>query len=594
MSYFVPDSLLPQNTPSSISSRLYVVPLWDSLIHSVCRLGWSSLTREFSVRGLSENVFGDDKVTTDDCIVYVGNSQELTSFLSWADNSHIRVLVLPEISSVKDFAALRPGLLAIQQDEKFLVPGGRFNEMYGWDSFFIACGLLASITSDPGCDALVVFDTVLSILRHLVYQINTFGKIHNANRSYFVNRSNPPFLTSLILEIEQTADSDARFVFPASTKSKAVIAAAKEIEEYWLHPSKTDTYTGLTRYGNPSSAALCLAVEAGHYDAIFESVAIKRGLGVRELVERVRRGDWPHEDREIWRIVENDLAVRESGHDTSERLVERASDLCTADLNCLIYKSMADLFILTGDVKWREMSERRKFLSNKFLYDASLGYFCDYDSNHKARVPFVSPAGIVYPLWSGITDSHLTRRKLRDSLVIFLEQKGGIVGSEFIGDRLVPRQWDWPFGWAPHQILAWEGLRKSGFEEDSRRICYRWASLLTKYFSVFHCVPEKLDVVNDFANWLRGEDVEYGTQCSSPGEFFGWTCASLTIASGKRYLTADDIISLNAPVADSVDQELQIISKLRESGMFGEAMTWSTIASRRSIGDKLDAGDLFP
>ena len=592
MTAVVTESFLPRIASNSVFSRNHPEALWDSLIRSVCTIGWSSLTRVFSVRAISENAFGDEKVKAQDCIVYVGNHTELTSFLGWADKSAVRVLLLPELTCASDFATLKPGLLAIQQDEKFLVPGGRFNEMYGWDSFFIACGLLSSIKSDPDCDRFAVFGTAISILKHLVYQINTFGKIHNANRSYFVNRSNPPFLTSLILEIDQVSLSNPLLIFPNDTRHSAVNAAAKEIEEYWLHPSKTDTYTGLTRYGNPTAAALCLAVEEGHYDSIFESVASLRGLNARDLVERVRSGNWPREDREVWRIVENDLAVRESGHDTSERLVDRASNLCTADLNCLIFKSMADLFRLTGDVKWHEMSERRRFLANKFLFDASLGYFCDYDSEIKARVPFVSPAGIVYPLWAGIAVSTQINRKLRDSLVIYLEQRGGIVGSEFMGYKEVPRQWDWPFGWAPHQILAWEGLRKSGFEEDSRRICYRWVSLLTRYFSVFKCVPEKLDVANDETHWVIGDDIEYGTQCNNPGEFFGWTCASLTIASGKGYLTEDDIISLNAPIAESVEHQLEIISTLTKSGrMSGDAMTWSTIASQRSI---KDTNDLFP
>jgi len=570
---------------------------WSNLMRNVYRLGWSSLTRDFSVQAIQNSAFHDEKVKAVECILYVANQGELASFTSWTRDSSISVRVLPEIKSVKDFAQLPPGLLAIHRDEKFLVPGGRFNEIYGWDSFFIALGLLSSIRAEELMHHAEHFTSTVSILKHLTYQIMTFGKVHNANRSYFVNRSNPPFLTSLILEIDEIAREFPHLVFDATVRKQAVIAAGKEILEFWLHPSKTDLVTGLTRYGSSQHAALCLAVEEGHYDHIFKLAASTRGLDARVLVDKLKRGDWPEDDVEVWRLVANDLAVRESGHDTSERLVDCAASLCTADLNCLIFKSLSDMYTLTGESSWHELSQRRRALINKYLYDFPLGIFCDYDCDTRLKRKFISPAAVVYPMWSGVVECPQVIRKLRDSLVIYLEQRGGIVGSEncAIDPFSARRQWDWPFGWAPHQMLAWEGLRKSGFNDDARRICFRWVSLLTNYYETYGCVPEKVDVVNDEKNLDTGDNVEYGTQCNKPGEFFGWTCASLAFAHGRHFITSDDELCLNTPFVYSVERQLEILASLDKHGAntSGNCMTWSTIASTRSHDAACPAEKLF-
>ena len=566
------------------------------MIDTVYRLGWTSLTREFSVKALESNSFEDEKVQSTKRILYVANMTELSFFTQWASSSSISVRLLPDFMSVKDFVKLEPGLLAIHPDEKFLVPGGRFNEIYGWDSFFIAKGLLASSRDDRDLQRLEHFNTAVSILKHLAYQIATFGKVHNANRSYFVNRSNPPFITSLILEIDSTVKDSTNLVFDEQVRGQAIAAAVREIDDFWLHPSKTDLRTGLTKYGNLAPLALCLAVEDGHYDSLFESISSSRGIAPKDIVDRLKRGDWPEDDFQVWKIVADDLALRESGHDTSERLVGCAASLCTADLNCLIFKSMSDLHMLTGDKKWLKLAERRRSLVHKYLYDSSLGFFCDYDCDLQVRRNFLSPAGVVYPLWSGIAECLHTRRKLRDTLVIYLEQRGGIVGSTLIDGLNGPRrQWDWPFGWAPHQMLAWEGLRRCGFDGDARRICYRWVSLLTKYYALYQCLPEKLDVVNEDWQLDRGDNVEYGTQCNDAGQFFGWTCASLAVAHGSQFISSDDTILLNTPIGDSIEQQLNILDTIMKHSVYAgsEEMTWSTMASARASAHTTPTDELF-
>lgn len=82
-------------------------------------------------------------------------------------------------------------------------------------------------------------------------------------------------------------------------------------------------------------------------------------------------------------------------------------------------------------------------------------------------------------------------------------------------------------GWAPHQMLAWEGLKKYGFHWDAKRIAYRWLYMITKIFKEFNAVvPEKFDVVK----MTHKISVEYGNVGTDfqfvPKEGFGWMNAS--------------------------------------------------------------------
>ncbi|NDD93416.1 hypothetical protein EBZ37_15215, partial [bacterium] len=322
--------------------------VFDRLLHTIHTQAWASLTRRFHPS--DARLFVDAKVGSSR-IIYVATESERLRYLSWLSScsfsSSVRVSLLPELSSVKAFASLEPGILALHPDSLFLVPGGRFNEMYGWDSYFMTLGILGSAQMSSLASRRHLAQTAIDQVRNLSYQVLKFGKIHNATRSYFVNRSNPPFLSSLVKAVRECGLDESEVV------REGIQACRKELLEYWLTPEKTCEVTGLGLWGSRSQAALCVAVESGHYDDVFSRLAIARGVEVEDLVSRVSRGDWPKEDLEVWKLVQHDLAVRESGHDTTERLVDSAGDLVTADLNSLLFKSAKDLFELTGDQLFR-------------------------------------------------------------------------------------------------------------------------------------------------------------------------------------------------------------------------------------------------
>ena len=73
------------------------------------------------------------------------------------------------------------------------------------------------------------------------------------------------------------------------------------------------------------------------------------------------------------------------------------------------------------------------------------------------------------------------------------------------------RQWDYPFGWAPQQMLAWTGLQRYGFEDECQRLAYRWLYMITKAFSDFNgVVVEKYDVTRPIDP--HKVEAEYGNQ----------------------------------------------------------------------------------
>jgi alpha,alpha-trehalase len=318
----------------SLSAPLSFSGIFEDLLADISSNGWRSLTRKFHPGDVQ--IFADSKVSALAPLIYVSSEIELEKFQNWLRTTvplaaPVQVRILPSAGSATEFSSIPPGLLALEPDSLFLVPGGRFNEMYGWDSFFIGLGLLNDENPETSAGS---FHLAESLLKNLTYQIECFGKVHNASRSYFLNRSSPPFLTSFVKEVLLKSETSG-FVPDACLLRRAILAAAKELSKYWFSPDKTCPVTGLTLYGSRNFASLCLAVEPGHYDEIFERLARAREIDVKLLVNLVSRGLWPRADAEVWKLVEHDLAVRESGHDTTERLVDSAGDLVTADLNSL-------------------------------------------------------------------------------------------------------------------------------------------------------------------------------------------------------------------------------------------------------------------
>ena len=434
----------------------------------------------------------------------------------------------------------------------FVVPGGRFNEMYGWDSFFEAIGLLA--------DGRV--DLARAMVDNFIYEIQHYGKILNANRSYYLNRSQPPFLTSMIRAVYDQ--------LRANNESKkwlrgALQAAITEYEEVW-QSSERRTELGLNHYAG-SGHGIPPEVEKGHFNFILAPAAKRHRTSIAKLQSDYEVGKL--KDPELDEFFAQDRAVRESGHDTTYRWrvngVDRAADFVTVDLNSLLLKYEFDIALLIrtefndnfvrDDGKpsmksheWLARAGSRKAAMLKFLWDAKESLFFDYDYRKKERSHYVS-ATAFYPFWIRDEKEPLTQVMDRESalksmkkLTLELEQAGGLAATsqtslQNFGDSTHARQWEYPNGWAPHQMLAWAALRTYGDQSSADRLTYKWLYMITRNAVDFNgTIPEKFDVVHR-SHAVFAEYGNVGTKFSYiTKEGFGWMNASYQV--GLRNLAA--------------------------------------------------------
>ncbi len=450
----------------------------------------------------------------------------------------------------------RPGILSLKLigDEHgmvrglpFVVPGGRFNELYGWDSYFIALGLLH--------DGRV--ELAKAIVDHFLYEIEHYGQILNANRSYYLTRSQPPFLTAMGWAVyEHLPEGQERDDWLAEVMRTAI----REYETVWASPPKL-TETGLSRY-YARGIGMPPETEADHYDGYLKPYAEAAGMDVVSY----RKAVWRREivDPELDAYFVHDRTLRESGHDNSYRLEGRAANLCTVDLNSLLYRYEIDIARALREVfgdaletpdgavhasaAWEEAAARRRELMTRLCWNGDRGIFFDYDFVEGGQTGFESVTSL-YPLWAGLATPEQAAALVERSLPLF-EEAGGLVSTTEtsrgpISAHRPQRQWDYPFGWPPHQILAWQGLIDYGFESAAQRVAYRWLYMITRNAADYNgTIPEKYDVVN------RTHDVfvEYGNVGTEfdyiTREGFGWMNASYQL--GLALLPADPRAALES------------------------------------------------
>ena len=196
---------------------------------------------------------------------------------------------------------------------------------------------------------------------------------------------------------------------------------------------------------------------------------------------------------------------------------------------------------------WKEKANSRKILVDKYFWNESKGMYFDYNVVTNKQSDFVA-ATTLMPLWSNLCSKHQASLLVKTAIPL-LKEKGGIAGCtkasiEKIGKDQPQRQWDYPNGWAPHQMMIWKGLLNYGFVDEAQELIYRWLFMITKNAVDYNgTIPEKYDVVEAthkvFAEYGNvGTDFEY----ISP-EGFGWMNASYNL--GVSLLDKKNISNLN-------------------------------------------------
>lgn len=228
--------------------------------------------------------------------------------------------------------------------------------------------------------------------------------------------------------------------------------------------------------------------------------------------------------------------MRESGFDPSHRFgplnagIVSYAPVCLNTLLYVMETDMADILTILGQgsdaTAWRDRADRRRQRINALLWDARDGLYYDYhvDRGAMRHYPFVTT---FYPLWAGLADAAQARRVV-ENLHRF-ERPGGLQTSTHDSGS----QWDAPFGWAPMQLLAVQGLHRYGYGAEADRIAVKFLSLVLQEFITHRTVLEKYDVARRTSQVvLKDGYLENVTD-------FGWTAAVFTelyagLPAGKR------------------------------------------------------------
>ena len=499
---------------------------------------WEELTRTIDKKGLTQ-IIEDEKTSSDEATLYVAakDKQGVAYFQALEKElPNFKVEILPENYSVEYVETLneKPGILALALEQKiyslqgvpFVVPGGRFNEMYGWDSYFIGVGLL--IDGQIG--------KAIAIAENFKYQIIHYGKILNANRSYYLTRTQPPLYSSLLIEIAKKGMPSLEWL---RSHLETVIL---EYNTVWMVQGNRLTPTGLNRY-KADGIGMPFEVEPGHFDDVLEPYAKKYNLPIREFEKQYLQRTLIDDELDIYFV--HDRSMRESGHDTTNRLINTCANLNSVDVNSFLYKYEKDVANLiktyfgnafqVGDIiytseEWEQKALFRKDKMNELCWNEDASMYFDYDFVNHKQFPFEA-ATTFFPLWAGLCDENQAKKLVEIALPQFVKT-GGITGSTKASIADAPeeapqRQWDYPFGWAPHQMLLWEGLINYSYLDKAQEMVYRWLWLITRNAVDYNgTIPEKFDLEISshkvFAEYGNvGTEFDYIAK-----EGFGWVNAS--------------------------------------------------------------------
>jgi alpha,alpha-trehalase len=502
-------------------------------IRSYIASGWDSLTRSLT----DCKTIVDPKLAPASVLYLPADFDVPAAVQQLQKRCHVQVQHLPaaihHLGEIDPRKIDPPGLLYLEN--RYVVPGGRFNEMYGWDSYFIIRGLVRDNR----------IDLAQGMVENFFFEIEHYGAVLNANRTYYLTRSQPPFLTSMILtvyEAQKAAGHENR-----AWLEKAYDYAVRD-HELWTREPHTAGSTGLSRYYDfgDGPAAESVKDETGHYRQVaaffLSHPEFDRGLLIRkpagqtspltagstysiQVCDYARTMARPDCDAAgdialSADYYKGDRSMRESGFDISFRFgpygaaTHHYAPVC---LNSLLYKTEKDLEQISGMLgrkqdaeAWGKRAEDRKERIQKYLWDAQRGMYFDYDFEKQERSSY-EYVTTFYPLWSGIATPEQAKTVVQH--LGKFEQPGGLVMSP----RETGGQWDYPYAWAPNQLLADEGLRRYGFNEEADRVSYEFLSTVTENFRRDSTIREKYNAVTRSSE----TQVTAGYHMNIVG--FGWT-----------------------------------------------------------------------
>jgi alpha,alpha-trehalase len=405
-------------------------------------------------------------------------------------NEHIDRL-WPELTRSTPSAPPYSSLLPLP--EPYVVPGGRFREVYYWDSYFTMLGLLQS-----GRRGLVQ-----SMVQDFAYFIDTYGHVPNGARTYYLSRSQPPFFFEMVALLDPD-DPGAAFV--------KYLPELKREYAFWMQ----------------GESGLAAGRAHRHVVAMPDGSILNRYWDERDTP----RDEAFFQDTQLAlashrapRTVYRDIrAAAESGWDFGSRWFADPQDRSTidtteivpVDLNSLMYgleNAVRAGCERAADVdcsrEFAQRAARRRAAADRYLWSAAHAAYFDYRWTQRAPIARVS-AATLYPLFTSMASTAQASAVSTTAGKLLLEP-GGLVTTPL----QTGQQWDAPNGWAPIQWIAVDGLRRYREDGLARTIACRWMRTVDTVYERTGKLVEKYDVIRTDR---KGGGGEYPTQ-----DGFGWT-----------------------------------------------------------------------
>ena len=516
----------PQANPDPAATLAYIHQSWDQLSRSMTEC--HSLV--------------DVKVTSNPVLYFPAGMPIPQEAQELSAKCGVKAISLPkEIAHIGDLRpeelvkrGLAPGLLYLPN--KYVVPGGRFNEMYGWDSYFIVLGLVADHRED----------LARGMVENFWFEIEHYGAVLNANRTYFLTRSQPPFLTSMMRAVYEDPASFSDKAAARAWLEKGYAEASKDYDT-WTMPEHQAGHTGLARYFDLGEGPVPeMADDSTYYPDVIRWLEAHPDQNAGFLLKGSEKPS-PAEEEQLkktscdisvsatcgraqadgFRLTKDfylgDRAMRESGFDPSFRFeafsgaTHHYAPVCLNSLLFRYARDMAHFAHLLGKPEeartWELRAKKRNADIQRYLWQPRLGVFADYDFV-KAKPSTYAYVTSFYPLWAGVATREQATQ-IEASLKIF-ERPGGLAMS----NTQTGMQWDEPFGWACTNYLAVTGLEDYQFKDDARRIAKKFMDSVDKGFARDGTIREKYNMETGNAD----VKVIAGYKTNVIG--FGWTNAT--------------------------------------------------------------------
>jgi alpha,alpha-trehalase len=375
----------------------------------------------------------------------------------------------------------------------YVVPGGRFSEIYYWDSYFTMLGLQVSSRAEM----------IESMTKNFAYLIDTLGYIPNGNRSYFLGRSQPPFFALMVNLLNEEKEGALLKYQPQLLKEY----------DFWMKGK--DEINDI----NKTAHRVVKMPDGNFLNRYWDENDTPRPEAYKEDIELAKMADASSNT-----LFRNIRAACESGWDFSCRWFKNVAAFTTihtteiipVDLNCLLYnleKTLSAIYKIKDDKErsthFELLAEKRRTAIEKYCGNEELGFYFDYDIAAQKQKSIYTMAA-AFPLFFKIASAKRAEKTAEILEDKFLKNGGFVTTAETTN-----QQWDAPNGWAPLQWMAIKGLQNYGLNDLAKEAAIRWIRLNKKVYKRTGKLMEKYNVVDEN---IEGGGGEYPAQ-----DGFGWT-----------------------------------------------------------------------